>query len=319
MKVKAIYVFSILLFIMLMITGCGTAKSSPREKTNEKLTVYTTVYPLKDFTEKIGAPYVTVESIYPPNVDEHSFEPSQKDIIEIVEADVFFHIGFGLEGFVNKTKPILEDEGVVVAAIGEEIHFVEDHVFNETVGHEKSHEGHEHGTIDPHVWIDPLYAKQMAETITEYLSQMLPEHKEHFEANMNDLAQQFDQLHEQFMQITANAKHDTIIVSHAAFNYWSLRYDLKQLSIAGISPSQEPSQKQLQTIIDEVKSHNLQYILVEQNVSSRLVDVVAREAGLKSLPIHNLATLTEKELDRGEDYFSLMEKNLNTLEKALNE
>jgi zinc transport system substrate-binding protein len=58
---------------------------------------------------------------------------------------------------------------------------------------------------------------------------------------------------------------------------------------------------------------------VEQNVHNKLVDVIQSETNISTLPIHNLSVLTENDLENGEDYFSLMEKNLETLKTALNE
>lgn len=319
MYYKKHWLYILFILFTLILASCASRQADQEVHDEGQIKIYTTVYPLKDFTEKIGSPYVTVKSIYPPNVDEHTFEPSQKDMLKIVEADLFFHIGFGLEGFVNKTKEIMEDEGVKVIAIGEEINLETNHMDLDKNLHEHDHANHEHGLIDPHIWIDPIYAKQMAEQITIHLSEILPEHKDHFQKNMAELENQFADLHEQFITVIGQAKHDTIIVSHAAFNYWEKRYGIKQLSIAGLSTAQEPSQKQLQNLIDTVKAENIKYILVEQNVSNRLVDVVASEANLEPLPIHNLATLTNEDIEQDHDYFSLMKANLKTLEKALDE
>lgn len=319
MYYKKHWLYILFILFTLILASCASGQADQEVHDEGQIKIYTTVYPLKDFTEKIGSPYVTVKSIYPPNVDEHTFEPSQKDMLKIVEADLFFHIGFGLEGFVNKTKEIMEDEGVKVIAIGEEINLETNHMDLDKNLYEHDHANHEHGLIDPHIWIDPIYAKQMAEQITIHLSEILPEHKDHFQKNMAELENQFADLHEQFITVIGQAKHDTIIVSHAAFNYWEKRYGIKQLSIAGLSTAQEPSQKQLQNLIDTVKAENIKYILVEQNVSNRLVDVVASEANLEPLPIHNLATLTNEDIEQDHDYFSLMKANLKTLEKALDE
>ena len=44
---------------------------------------------------------------------------------------------------------------------------------------------------------------------------------------------------------------------------------------------------------------------------------MAREVGVKLLPLHPLESLTLDESDRGEDYFSLMRANLASLQQAL--
>ena len=65
MNKKLFFIISLLTIILL--SACG-AKSTTTEKTTtgtEKLSIYTTVYPLQYFTERIGGDHVDVKSIYP--------------------------------------------------------------------------------------------------------------------------------------------------------------------------------------------------------------------------------------------------------------
>ncbi|MCU9614294.1 zinc ABC transporter substrate-binding protein [Caldibacillus lycopersici] len=306
-----------LIAIVTFLSACGNDNDSLKNKADGKLKIYTTVYPLKDFAEKIGGEYVDVETIYPPGMDEHTFEPSQKDIINMAGGDIFFYIGYGLEGFVEKTKPILQDEGVNVVATGEFVQLPEV-THEEEQDEEEGHDEHNHGTVNPHIWLDPVYAKQLAEVIKDTLIEAIPEQKQYFEDNYATVAKQLDMLNDEFVEVTKNMKTNHIIVTHAAYGYWELRYGIEQLSISGMSSTDEPSQKQLQHIIEEVQEQNLNYILVEQNINNKLIDVVKKEANVTPLPIHNLSVLTEKDIENNADYFSIMEQNLNTLKQALN-
>ena len=315
---KLIYIFTLILTASLFLAGCGS--SSPQTgKDDAKLTIYTTVYPLQYFTKEIGGEYVDVNSVYPAGVDEHTFEPTQKDIINIAEADLFYYIGYNLEGFVTNAKKTLKNENVDMIAIGEEVHIGEDSPEAEEHNHEEEADhGHDHGSTDPHLWIDPVYAKEMAELIKDSLSSKLPEQSDTFESNYKALAEKLDNLNEDYSKTIENAKHSEFLVSHAAFGYWTSRYGLDQISISGISTSEEPSQKSLQNLVEEAREHNLKYLLVEQNVSSKLTNVIKNEANLTTLPIHNLATLTQDDIDKDRDYFSIMEDNLESLDTALN-
>nr|WP_175990774.1 zinc ABC transporter substrate-binding protein [Bacillus sp. Marseille-Q1617] len=318
---------SLLLLIVLLLSACGT---SPDEKgaKDGKLDVYTTVYPLEDFTKKIGGEHVEVKSIYPPGADEHTFEPSQKDMIKMAEGDVFFYVGMGLEGFVEKSKTILENEDVTVVPTSEKIdleHSGEEHGHEEEGHSDDSHEeeshgedehGHEHDT-DPHIWLNPEYSKQMAEVIASTLAKEMPEHKEDFQKNLKELNGELNALDAEFMKMAEAAPKKTFYVSHAAYSYWEERYGLHQEAIAGLNTSDEPSQQELKKIIEKGKEDKIQYILFEQNVSSRLTEVVQKELGAESLKLHNLSVLTEEDRDEDEDYFSLMRKNIETLKKAL--
>lgn len=317
---KLTFAFALILTVSVFLAGCGSS-SSEIKKDDSALTIYTTVYPLQYFTEQIGGEYVNVSSIYPAGVDEHTFEPTQKDIINIAEADLFYYIGYNLEGFVTSAEKTLKNEDVEMVAIGEDVHIEEEDHDHEEEGHdhaEEADDGHDHGSVDPHLWIDPVYAKEMAELIKDSLSEKLPEQSDVFEENYQTLVKKLDNLNEEFAAATTNAKHSEFLVSHAAFGYWAERYGLDQISVSGISTSEEPSQKSLQNLVDTAEDHDLTYILVEQNVSSKLTDVIKNEADLTSLPIHNLATLTQDDLNDNRDYFSIMEDNLKSLKTALN-
>ncbi|MGG0719739.1 zinc ABC transporter substrate-binding protein [Robertmurraya massiliosenegalensis] len=307
---------NISLFIMLFIlvlAGCGSKeKNTNANQENDKLHIYTTVYPLQYFAEEIGKEFVTVDTIYPPGADEHTYEPSQKDMIELAKSDLFIYVGLGLEGFVNKAKQTLENENVTLVAAGDHIHFDED-------SHEKDEhhdDGHDHGDIDPHVWIDPLYAKELAEAIKDELITQLPEYKEQLVTNYNVLADQLDELNNQFVSLVDQAEHKEMIVSHAAYGYWEKRYGIEQISISGISSSNEPTQKQLKKIIATAKEHQLNHIFFEQNVSSKLAEIVQDELKAEPLFLHNLSVLTDNDIKENKTYFSIMEDNLKALETA---
>ena len=104
--------------LVLLIAACGN-EEIPTETTqgnNDSVEVYTTVYPLQYFAERIGGDFVNVRSIYPPGANEHTFEPTQKDMMSLADADLFFYIGLGLEGFVDNAKKTLAGEHVNMIA-----------------------------------------------------------------------------------------------------------------------------------------------------------------------------------------------------------
>jgi zinc transport system substrate-binding protein len=332
---KKIGFLSLFLIISVFLAGCGNNEQDSTANNNEDtLTVYTTVYPLQDFTEKIGGEFVNVETIYPPGTDEHSYEPSQKDIVKMTNADLFFYIGHNLEGFVTKSKSILTDEGVQVIAVGEEVSLDEaaDHKeageddAHEEESHDESehaqeseanHDEHDHGDVDPHLWLDPVYADQMAKIIKNELVAKMPEQEAYFEERYDKLSTQLTELDRNFAETIKTAKTKKIIVSHDAYGYWEKRYGLEQISVTGLSGA-EPSQKDLEEIVKKAEENDLHYIIFEQNISSKLTEIIQGEIGAEPLHLHNLSVLTESDLENGSDYFSLMNQNLETLQTALN-
>ena len=313
----------IFLLSALFLSGCGNAEENKTETTNDNMIdIYTTVYPLQYLAEEIGGKYVHVETVYPPGTDEHTYEPSQKDIVNMTNAELFFYIGHNLEGFVTKAQPILSDEGVKTVAIGEKVNLDDEaHTDNKHAHEEQEHshnDDHDHGGVDPHLWLNPLYTAQMAEAIKTELTKQMPEQADYFEAHYKQLDEQLHELDTQLADTIKNGKTNEIIVSHAAYGYWEERYGLKQISVTGLTTSTEPSQKELENIVRTAQEHNLKYVVFEQNISSKLTEIIQKELGAEALQLHNLAILTDADLQANADYMSLMNKNIKTLQKALN-
>ncbi|MEC3882711.1 zinc ABC transporter substrate-binding protein [Halobacillus sp. HZG1] len=342
---------------ILLITACGneeTATEQGNEKTgddNGELNVYTTVYPLQFFTEKIGGETVNVHSILPPGSDAHTYEPTTKEMVKMAEADLFVYNGAGLEGYAKKISESIQPEGVEIleaagdldlkehvhnhgeGAEGEDHHGEDEHAHGEDEhGHEEdehaheedehakgedSHDGHGHGEKDPHVWLDPVRAVQMAEGIKNQLIEMNPEEEELYEENYEELQAKLMDLDQAFHERVESKAKSKIIVSHAAYGYWEEAYGIEQIAVSGLSPTNEPSQKDLENIVQVAESNNLEYVVFEQNITPKVSEVIQNEIGAEALRFHNLSVLTKENVKNDEDYFSLMEQNLDVLTQAL--
>jgi zinc transport system substrate-binding protein len=323
------------LTLSLLLTGCGSKEVVKTGENKEKnsLTVYTTIYPLEDFTKKIGGSYVEVQSIYPPNVDAHSYEPSTKDMINLADSDLFIYTGAGIEGFAEKATEALKKEEVQILKAAEGINLIESSHSDEHHEDENEHseveehaeseaheeEGHDHGELDPHIWLDPVLSIDLANNIKNSLSELMPEHTTEFETNFKQLKNELEKLDQEFKTTIESSKTSNLLVSHAAYGYWEKRYGIETIAITGLSPTQEPTQKELQAIIEESTEHNIHYVIFEQNVSPKIAKIIQEEIGAKSLTLHNLEAVTEENIKQKDDYFSIMRKNLETIKKVLND
>lgn len=333
----------LLAMLTAVLVACGNddAENENNAEVSDALNVYTTVYPLQYFTEVIGGDHVSVQSIYPAGANEHTFEPTQKDMMNLADADVFFYIGLGLEGFVEKAQTTLTNENVQLVATAdniseEDLHISIGHTHAEAITsheeehgheheateehdheHEASEEAHDHGEHDSHVWLSPVLSKQLAEAIKNTLVEKLPEHEATFNANYETLVADLDALHASFEEMAAATTTKTFFVSHAAFGYIAGHYGLKQVPVAGLNSQSEPSQKELTAIVDLAKKQNIKHIFFEQNVSSNLTEVIQQEIGADTLVLHNLSVLTNDDINNNETYFTLMEKNIEALQTAL--
>ncbi|MGG0718502.1 zinc ABC transporter substrate-binding protein [Robertmurraya massiliosenegalensis] len=330
----------------------GQENPTASDEVQSKLKVYTTLYPLEDFVKKIGSDYVEVENIIPPGADAHSYEPTTKNMTSIASGDAFIYNGLNMEPSADKIAIALEKENVKlieatyrIDAINHEDeheheHSDEEHAHEDDAEvHEHEDEGHthddeehehtdeehaledghdhDHGGLNPHVWLDPSRAITLAENIKNALVELNPDAKEEFEKNYKALTEELTNLDEEFLRLVESKENPEILVSHAAYGYWEERYGIKQIAVSGLSPSNEPSQRELKNIADIAKEKQIKYILFEQNVTSKIAEIVKNEIDAEPLYLYTMESVSEEERNSGEDYFSLMRKNLSTLEKAL--
>lgn len=199
----------------------------------------------------------------------------------------------------------------------EHSHEEEEHSEEEHAHEEEGHEGHNHGDEDPHVWLDPIRSIQLAESVKNALIEKMPEQEDTFNKNFETLKSELTALDQEFSDTLSSYDEREILVSHAAYGYWADRYGLEQIAVTGLSPTQEPSQRALQGIIEEAQAHNIKHVLFEQNISPKVVEVIKNEIGADSLQLHNLEVATEEDRSANETYVSLMKRNLDVLKTAL--
>ena len=317
MKRKAI--IFITLSLILILSGCSKSiNSSKKDNVNShnKMKIYTTVFAFQSFTEQIGGKYVDVESIYPPGADLHSYEPTQKDMINIAKSDLFIYSSDDLDPVSAKITQSMENKNMKLALASDlnqkELIHSDDH---------DEDEGHNHAETenDPHVWLDPVLDRIFAEKIKDKLIQKDPKHKSYYEKNYKKLDKDVANIDKKMQKITKSPKREKIIISHDSLGYLTHRYHFKQEGVNGMNDD-EPSQKKILSIVKNIKNSKSPYVLYEQNITSKITDVIKKETDTQPLSFHNLAVLTKKEKDNQSiTYQSLMKKDIESLDKALNQ
>ncbi|MDF2921976.1 MAG: adcA [Paenibacillaceae bacterium] len=313
----------ILLAAAVLAGGCGN--NSKIQLSEDKVNVVASFYPLYDFALKIGGEHVHAVSATPSGVEPHDWEPKSMDISQILKADLFVYQGAGLEGWVEELlkskKPNAKVVEVEASAGLELIKAEEEH--EDGHGEEGEHEdedgehGHDHGEFDPHAWLSPANAKKMAENIKAGLVKVDAAHQADYEANYKKLSEQLDQLDRQFKEELGKVSKKDVVVSHKAFAYLCRDYGLNQKPIMGLAPDSEPTAQDMKEINHFVKDNNVKYIFFEELVSDKLAKTLANDLKIETMVLNPLEGLTEQQIKDGDDYFSVMKRNLQNLVKAL--
>lgn len=288
------------------LTACNSEQVQ-----SSKTKVVATFYPLAYFAERIGGDAVEVSNLTPVGGEPHDFEPSPRQIVEVTEADLALYLGLGFEPWMEDLETELKAKGVVAVEVNSRLDLIE----AEEETHEES--AHDHGTYDPHTWLDPLLAQEMVSMILDGLVQTDPQNEALYTTNAQLLNQDLQALHEAYSTTLQNCETKTVLTSHDAFSYLAHRYNLETVGITGLSPEDEPSADRLVELADFAKAQKSQYIFFETLANPDVAETLAEEANLTPLMFNPVEGLTTEQAKAGENYFTLMQANLDNLKLAL--
>jgi zinc transport system substrate-binding protein len=268
---------------LVAAAGCGGSDSS-----NGGLDVVAGFYPLAFAAKEVGGSRVDVTNLTPAGAEPHDLELTPAEVADIEDADLVLYLG---EGFQPALQEAVEraDVKAIDALQGLDLE-------------------NDQGGVDPHVWLDPIRFAHVVERIGAELGG---------EAPARQLASRLHALDGEYREGLAHCERREVVTTHDAFGYLAERYGLEVIPIAGLSPEAEPSPQDLEAIANLVEEHGVTTVYTEPLLSPEIGETVAREAGVQTAVLDPLEGLTEEQLGRGENYFTVMRANLDALQEGL--
>ncbi len=287
--------------VAVLLSGCSS--SGPAD--GNRVSVVASFYPLAEAAQQVGGALVSVENLTPPGVEPHDLELAPDDIETIATADVVLYLGGGFQPAVEDAVSQAEDAVKVDALEAVDTHAA------------PASEVEEGPTVDPHVWLDPARFEQVVRAVSDALSEADPANEATYDANADTYVTELAVLDDHFRAGLSNCERTTIVTSHEAFGYLADAYGLTQVAIAGLSPEAEPDPRRLAELRDLVVREGITTIFAEELVSPKVAETLATEAGVSVEVLDPLESLTDAQVEAGEDYVSVMRKNLDILRGAL--
>lgn len=306
-KTNLLAVVLIFGFIFLF-GGCQKENISKKEDSSNKKLIYTSFFPVEELTKRIVGDKFIVKSIIDKSQEPHSFELKTDDIKNIIKADLVIYNGASMETFIDDLKNSSDNKEKFV-----------DLSKNLTLLSSAKDGKVSKDKVNPHTWLSIKNAMTELEDIYEKVVEIDPKNKDYYKKNLDENIAKFKQLDKKFTDELKNVDKNKryFVVSHAAFNYLADDYNLKQVAVTGISPEDEPSAKQLKTIADFVKKHNISTIFFEGKATPKVAETLAKSTNTKTSTLYTMENLTKEEAEMG--YLKLMEKNLEALKESFYE
>lgn len=290
---KRIVLLLTAVFIIFVFSSCSPVTNGT--------TVAATTLPVYEFTSFLcQGTNISVDRLITEEVScLHDYTLQVQQMRTIEQAELVVISGAGLEDFLDDAlhtaNNILDaSSGITLQCSNSE--------------HEHVHEGHTHDE-DPHIWLSPENAKQMAHNIHDGLSNKYPQYSQIFSENLALLDTKIDTLIQYADTELANISSRELITFHDGFSYMAEAFDLTILHAIEEESGSEASAAELIELINLVSNHDVRAIFTEKNSSGAGASVIAAETNTKIYALDMALS--------GDSYFTAMYHNIDTLKEAL--
>ena len=260
---------------------------------HEKIHVFVSIMPHAYFVERIGSPLVEVTVLVGQGQSPATYEPTPRQMAGLGKSRIYFRTGTPFEkGFIDRIYRNFENLKIVDLRAGVPLRYF------------KGEKGEIRNAADPHIWLNPRYAKVQAVTICSALSEIYPENSTRFVANLEGLLEDLDALDKRISEILKPFNGKNVYVFHPAFGYFCDAYDLTQVAIE--TEGKKPAPRDLVSFIKRAKKEKVTVIFVQPQYTTREAEAVARAIDGSVVPINPLPL----------HYIKNMEEMANTIEKS---
>lgn len=284
----------------LLLSGCA-APAEPAQ-------IAATTLPVYEFTSRLcQGTGITVTRLVSENVSclhDYTLQVSQMQAVE--SAEIVVISGAGLEEFLedalNNAKDIIDasEDLELICPEGDHDH---DHD-----NQDHDHHGHHHDQ-DPHIWLSPQYAAQMAENICDGLCDNYPTYADTFQKNLDALISDLSTLQSYGAETLAKLSCRELVTFHDGFAYFADAFSLTILEAVEEESGSEAPASELIRLIGIVEDHALPAIFIETNGSDAAARIISAETGAKICALDMAMS--------GDSYFEAMYRNIDIIKEAL--
>lgn len=295
----------------------------PMWAADRPLPVVATFSVLGDIVAQVGGEAIELNTFVGPDSDAHTFEPSPRDNVTLSRAKLVFEIGLEFETWLDK---LYEASGAqaqrVVVSTGLPL-ITDDHDHEakpeqHRSGHSESH--HEHGESDPHIWHDVQHLIHITERVREALSDATPDEAARYRANATRYIEALQALDAwvvtQVQRLPESRRK--LVTSHNTFRYFAARYGFTIVSttLGASTDTADPSAGAIAALVDQIKAQAVPAIFAENTHNPKLIQRIAREAGVDQPPPLYTDALGSPG-SSGETLIKMIKHNVTTIVEAL--
>tara|TARA_R100000935_G_scaffold22908_2_gene42103 strand:- start:8131 stop:9024 length:894 start_codon:yes stop_codon:yes gene_type:complete len=251
--------------VLASVLGIAAMAGMPAVAADFK--VVTTFTVLADMAQQVGGDGVEVVSITKPGAEIHGYQPTPRDIVGAVGADLILWNGMNLELWfeqfisnLGEIPSVTLTDGVDPISIGE---------------------GEYEGKPNPHAWMGLENALIYVDNIAAAFAQHDPDNAATYVANAESYKQEIRDtitpLRDRIAQIPEDQRW--LVTCEGAFSYLARDFGMKELYLWPMNADQTGTPQQVRKVIDSVRDNDIPVVFCESTVNTSPAKQVARETG----------------------------------------
>lgn len=314
MKIKKILAAVTAIALGASLCSCSGGESADSA---DKPLIITTIFPAYDFARQVFGDTAEVKMLLKPGQESHSYDPSAKDIVEINGCDLFVYNGGESDQWVESVLQAAPD--VETFRMTDAVSLLDEEHSEGMQEEEHDHDDGDEEEYDEHVWTSPDNAAAIVRALGSRAKALFPDSAAELDSNTESYAAQIEEIDGRLEALLDGEQRYFIFGDRFPLLYFFKHYGLNYYAaFPGCGSETEPSAQTVTFLLDKLEQPDAVKAVFCIELSGRkLADVLAEDSGLDVVEFHSCHNITADDFAAGETYVSLMERNLQTLEKVL--
>lgn len=291
---------TVILLLVLLVVAAGCHAPGDPAGTGERVIVAATLHPIASLVREVGGDAVSVRTLLPPGAHPDSYEATPRMAEALAGAELVVRVGGAVDDWLgdrHRGRQLVLTDGLTLR------------------GAAHSHGGRQHGTGNPHVWLDPVLVRDsILPRLVDALAEAAPESAGEFRRRGSAFADSLTALDAEIRGLLEDARSRRFVAAHPAWTYFADRYELEDLGSLHPSPGAELGARELARLVDRARDRGGVAVIAEPQLGRSGVDALARELGVR---VEVADPVGGAGLEGRQDYLSLMRFNARAFARAL--
>jgi len=281
----------LLIVLLITITATGCLKIDK----NDNIKITTTSYPIEYITNYLYGEHSEIKSIYPDGTDISSYTLNDLQLNEFSKTNMYVFNGLSSkeQDYVNKI--FKKNKNIMIIDASSSIEYSYD---------------------ENELWLNPsnvlMLARNIKNGLSEYVSSKIL--KEQIENKYEELKIKISNIDAELNTIYENSKHKYIITDNDTLKFLE-KYGFTVISLEN---HDGVSEKNLVDAKNLINNGTVKYIFTLNGTEvNKYVAEIKKTTKVELLEINSLSNLSDKQRSEKEDYFTLINENIEMLKKEL--